>query len=156
MLQEHRISDGQHSVNLTFFGKSTKLCDGVSPGDVISLQYVNTNHYNIDAKVQPQNLTFKDIKEPHTLMTTLVGDSIPEDMNFKIDSLVEGAVIDIMDYREYQSCRGKSDKCCLKIVPGALKCKCGESIKPEDSYSDYIVSLVLWCEDGSKTVKCFR
>ena len=89
-------------------------------------------------------------------MTTLVGDSIPEDMNFKIDSLVEGAVIDIMDYREYQSCRGKSDKCRLKIVPGALKCKCGESIKPEDSYSDYIVSLVLWCEDGSKTVKCFR
>ena len=151
-----RISDGKFSVNVTFFGKSAKLCDDISPGDVISLQYVNTNHWNIDPKVQPPNLTFKNLKEPHNQMNKLVGDSIHDDMHFEMASIVEGTVIDVMDFREYQSCRGKKDKCRSKIVPGALKCRCGETIKPEETYSDYIVSLVLWCEEGSKTVKCFR
>ena len=151
------MSDGQFSVNLTFFGHSTRLCDELTPGDVISLQYVNINLFNIaDPKTQPPNLTFKDLREPFTKMKTLVGDMIPEDMNFEMGSVVVGTVIDVTDYREYQSCKGRNNRCRLKIIPGAEYCKCGEANRPEEAYSDYIVSLVLWCEDVSKTVKCFR
>ena len=150
------MSDGQFTVNLTFFGHSARLCDELSPGDVISLQYVNTNHFNIDPKTQPPNLTFKDLREPFTQMKTLVGEMIPEDMNFETGSAVVGTVIDLTDYREYQSCKGRNNKCRLKIIPGAAYCKCGEANRQEEAYSDFIVSLVLWCEDVSKTVKCFR
>ena len=70
---------------------------------------------------------------------------------------IEGTVIDILDYREYTSCKGRNLKCRSKTNPQDEKCKrCGTDIGPDTSYDDYFVSLVLWSGTATTTIKCFR